>query len=211
MKKNSCVRCAFLCASMAACAGSASAAITATGGDATLVSPPASTVLGATESNTVAWAFNEAVTYTLTAPLDVDVTTPGLYTSAASLTPGVLPIGTVVNSHYLYSDPVANASNTYEGTVDFDAPVIGIIVLRRNLNASDYLGASGTLYGDNSARGLEVSVSSDTFRLSVSGTRVSFRFETSGATDDIRVLTIPTPGALSLAGVVLAGLTRRRR
>lgn len=186
--------------------------ITAVGGSATLIPAPPSTVLGANQSGTSAWAFNEAGPITLAAPVEVNVTAPGLYTSDASLTPGIIPAGTTVFSHYLYSDPVGGAVSTYEGFVEVDQPIIGIMVLRNRLNATDAIfGAPGTLYADNSARGLELATNADSFRLTVSGNRVEFVFRTSTATDDIRIITVPGAGATGLAGVALTAAARRRR
>lgn len=189
------------------------AGITGTGGSAVQIAPPASTVLGATEHTTQAWAFNEVTGLTLAAALSVDATTPGVYASPGVLTPGTIPAGTVINSHYLYSDPVGDALGTYEGFVDFDQPILGVIVLRSSLNATDaLLGAPGTTYGDNAARGLELSANADRFVISISQTRVSFRFLTTSATDDIRIITAPAPGmACSMLGAGLVLLARRRR
>lgn len=189
----------------------AQASIIATGGDAMLIGAPASSALGAMESNTVAPCWNEVSTFTLTAPLAVNATMPGTYASVGSLTPGIIPAGTVVSSHYLYSDPVGSAAGLYQGFMDFDQPVIGVIVLRSELNASDWVGAPGTVYADNVARGMEV-VSNEFFFLSVSTFRVGFQFNTTSATDDIRVITlVPAPGVAGLCAVLGAAAMRRRR
>lgn len=189
----------------------AQASIIASGGDVTVIAPPPSMALGALESNTTTHAWNEVSTFTLTAPLSVNATLPGTYSSVGSLTPGVIPAGTVVSSHYLYSDPVASSAALYQGFMDFDQPVIGIIVLRSELNASDWLGAPGTIYADNVARGMEV-VSNEFFFLSVSTFRVGFQFNTTSATDDIRVITlVPAPGAVGAFACASLWAARRRR
>ncbi len=187
----------------------AQASIVASGGDVLLIPPPPSMALGALESNTTTHAWNEVSSFTLTAPLSVNATLPGTYASVGSLTPGVIPAGTVVSSHYLYSDPVGSSAGLYQGFMDFDQPVIGIIVLRPELNASDWVGAPSTIYADNVARGMEV-ISNEFFFLSVSTFRVGFQFNTTSATDDIRVITlVPAPG---VAGVcAFAGLLTARR
>ena len=189
----------------------AHASIVATGGDAVLIGAPASSALGAMESSTVAPCWNEVSTFTLTAPLAVNATVPGMYASVGSLTPGVIPAGTVVSSHYLYSDPVGSGAGLYQGFMDFDQPVIGVIVLRPELNASDWVGAPGPVYADNVARGMEV-VSNEFFFLSVSTFRVGFQFNTTSATDDIRVITlVPAPGVAGIcAGLGVFALRRRR-
>lgn len=202
------MRCAMALLAMGA-GVSAQGALTTSGGSAVIIAPPASSVLGATESNTQAWAFNEVTNFTLATNLLVNATTPGTYTSNGSLTPGFIAAGTVINSHYLYSDPVGGSTEAYEGFVEFDQPILGIICLRSDLNSTDFLGALGTSYGDNSARGLELA-QAERFTITIAGTRVNFRFTTSTATDDIRIITaVPTPGALALLG--LGGLVTARR
>jgi hypothetical protein len=202
--------CTLCAAAIAACAGTfAHAAITAGGGATTIIAAPPSAVLGASESNTQTWAFNEVSNFTLTAALPVNATTPGTYTSNGALTPGVIPAGTPISSHYLYSDPVGGSLSVYEGFVEFDQPILGVIVLRADLNSSDFLGAPGTLYADNTARGMELS-QAERFVITISGARVNYRFETSSATDDIRIITaVPAPGAAALAS--LSGLLAMRR
>ncbi len=191
--------------------GAAQGAITTAGGDASLGPAPASTLLDALESNSIVRAFNEASGFTLATNLPVNATSPGVYNSNAALTPGVIAAGTVVNSHYLYADPVGNGPAAYEGFVEFDQPILGVIVLRNALNASDFLGAVGTLYGDNAARGMELS-GNEAFSITVSQFRVNFRFNTSGATDDIRVITaVPAPGAAAMLCLGAAVSMRRRR
>ncbi|MDX2146822.1 MAG: hypothetical protein SFZ23_04810 [Planctomycetota bacterium] len=203
----------FFCAS-AALAGAATVsfgAISSVTGSALLISPPPSTALGALQSNTRAPAFDERQDLVLGAGLSVDITTPGIYDALSDLTPGVIAAGTRVHSHYLYADPERRESTVYEGSVLFDQQVLGIIVLRSALNASDAaLGAPGTIYADNEARGLEFG--QDRVTLVLSGNRVNFRFTTSTATDDIRVITaVPAPaGVLALAPALLATLRRRR-
>lgn len=192
-------------------AGAAQGAITLTGGDALLGPAPASTLLDATESNTIARAFNEASSFTLATNLPVNATSPGVYTSNGALTPGVIAAGTVVNSHYLYADPVGDGPAMYEGFMEFDQPILGVIVLRGTLNSTDFLGAAGTLYGDNAARGMELS-GNEAFTITLSQFRVNFRFNTSGATDDIRVITaVPAPGVAVMVGAVAALSVRRRQ
>jgi hypothetical protein len=184
--------------------------ITGVSGSAVLIAPPPSVVLNALESDTEARAFNERDDLALTAGLRVDITIPGLYDMNTDLTPGVIPAGTVVSSHYLYSDPVSTAARVFEGAIEFDQPILGIIISRRGLNESDaFLGALGTTYADNDARGLELG--NDRLRLEVSRTRVVFRFSTAGFTDDIRVITIPTPGSAGIACVAAIGLVARPR
>jgi hypothetical protein len=87
------------------------------------------------------FAFDERQNVVLTTALAADV---GL-TSVA--------IGTIVSSHYIFFDPLKQATVT--GSVTFDAPILAIITTRRGLLASNYLGASQVTYHDPALVGLE--------------------------------------------------------
>lgn len=203
----------MICVCAGALCASAHGAVSGTGGMAVSIAPPATTVLDANESDTQARVFAEAQTVTLAAALPVDITVAGLYDAPGDLTPGVIGAGTVVNSHYLWTDPVGDAVRVYEGFVEFNQPILGVIVLRAGLNGTDaLLGNPLTLYADNAARGLELSTNADRVALSVSLFRVTFRFTTSGATDDIRVITaVPAAPAAALGTFAGLALARRRR
>jgi hypothetical protein len=197
-------------ASSALAAGSSMGSISSVSGAVALISPPVSTALNATESDTAAWAFDEVQGYTLPVGIAVNATLAGSYLSNGSLTPGVIPAGSVVNSHYIYADPFTGG--TFDGTVIFNQPIIGVIVLRSELNASDaFLGAPGTIYADNSARGMELNANADRFQIDVGLFEIRFRFSTGTATDDIRVLTIPAPATAGLVSIAALAAVRRRR
>lgn len=194
-------------------ASGAHAAVIGTTGQVVAIAPPANTTLDAFESNTEARVWTERANVTLANALDVDITTPGLYDAAGDLTPGVIPAGTVVTSHYLRTDPIGESVRVYEGTATFSDTIIGIIVGRTRLNATDLLlGAPGTIYANNSARGLELSANADRVLLTLTQNEVRIRWTTSGATDDIRVITVPTPASAGIAACMgLAAVRRRRR
>ncbi len=207
--KNFAALCGGACALVLVC-GSARGVIVANGGDTIVIAPPPSCALDVSEDNTFARAWNEG-TFTLTAPLALNATLPGNYTSVGSLTPGVIPAGTTIQSHYVYSDPIGSPVQMYQGFLDFDQPILGVIILRPQLNASDVVGAFGTTYADNVARGMEVSANENVF-ITISQLRVGFMFNTTTATDDIRIITaVPAPGALGFFGAAGLLAARRRR
>lgn len=182
-----------------------------TNGQAVEIAAPLSTVLNANQSNTEARVFAERTNWTLAADLNVNETRPGLYDAESDLLPGVIASGTQINSYYLWADPEGAAARRYEGSVTFDQPILGVILSRELLNVTDFLGAPGTAYGDNNARGLELGANADRFSLSISGNVLRFNFNTSTATDDIRIITVPAPGAAVMGGLGLMILGRRRR
>lgn len=187
------------------------AGVIGTTGAAVSVSAPPSVALGAFESNSDVPIFFES-SGTLALGVQVEITGPGLFDAPGDLTLATVPAGTAYESYLLRSDPVGGASRVYEGSVTFDQDVIGIIVGRSLLLASDsILGAPGTTYTDYAARGLELSANADRLQLSLNSRTVAFRFTTSTSSDDIRIITVPGPGsaALMLMGVLAA--SRRRR
>jgi hypothetical protein len=125
----------------------ATAGIVSTTGQVDLLSsPPASVKPGQLQSNTDIFAFTEQTDIKLSSAVNVDITSPGTYTTDASLTPGTISAGTSVASYFLHSDPQNNDS-IYDGSVTFSTPILGVIVLSGTLSNSDVqLGATGTAY-----------------------------------------------------------------
>lgn len=145
------------------------------------------------------FAFDEDQNIVLTAPLVIDVGS------------GPLSAGTIVASHYVFFDP--GPSQHVVGTVEFDAPVLGIITATANLANSDFLANTGVTYLSPGQRGLEAGDS-----VSFSGTnRILFDTFASSPGDYVRVLTafspadIPEPGTLVLLslGLVAGSIWRR--
>jgi hypothetical protein len=128
-------------------ATAASAAIISTSGQVVQIPPPPS-VMGDLESNDHMFAFDEQQNVTLASALAVDITTAGVYDDQADLTPGTIPAGTVVNSHFVHADKVGEGGGgvNLEGTVTFDTDIVGIALVGATLDASDFLGAPGTVY-----------------------------------------------------------------
>jgi hypothetical protein len=93
--------------------------------------------------------FDESQHVTLPSPLAVNISQPGTYKLVADETPTVIPAGTVVNSQFVHVDKGTQFSTVLTGTIHLDSDVIGIILdnaASQALDASDYLGAPGTLY-----------------------------------------------------------------
>lgn len=158
-------RCLLLVAALASVvsvnlAAPAGASIDSVSGQVTfLATAPPSVEIGALQSDTTMYAFNEQQCVALPSSLPVDITAPGTYDSTASLTPGTLAAGTVVSSQFVNADKVGKQKpfTDLTATIHTDQPIVGIEVLSHELNLSDFLGAPGTLYptGDF-GRGLEL-------------------------------------------------------
>jgi hypothetical protein len=192
---------------------SAHAGIVSVTGNGTLIDAPASVATNVgLESNSTAFVFSEQSGFTLSSPATVDITASGSYPTAASLTPGSIAAGTVVDSTYFHFDPVGtNDSLRYNVTIEFNADILGLAILDGTLTGTDFLGAPGTTYVANN-RGLELNRQD---LVSVAGRTVTITGLASTASDDFRIITsaVPEPGSLALVGLALTGaaLASRRR
>jgi hypothetical protein len=159
-------------------------------------------------------AWNEVQDFRLTAPLSIDLGG----TSIAA--------GTWISSHGLVFDPLR--PKTLEGTVTFDQPILGVILLTATLVASDWLGVAPTVYNSPPGRGLDLGANDVT---SFSGNVLSFSWVSGDPGDNVRVITagiaraeaaplaragadaVPEPAgwATMIAGLLAAGLVLRRR
>jgi len=194
--------------------GSMGAILGVTGDIDALATAPPSVKLGHLTSNTDIFAFTEHTGLTLPSDVAVNITAPGTYDSTASLTPGTVAAGTVVDSYLLHAD-TASGSHMFDGTVTFSAPILGVLVLSHALNVSDpILGAPGTAYptGD-SERGLELKPDQDFVSLSSDMRTLTVHYFTHGNIDELRVLTAvtPEPSSLVIAGGGMLFLTAALR
>jgi hypothetical protein len=159
-------------------AGTASAAIVATGLDAVQF-VPADVRLNQTESDVRIIAFNERQ-QCVTLPSDLQVDN------------GVLPKGTKVKSHFNHADAV-NAL-LLEGRVRYDTQIVGVISTSAGLDATDALfGRPGVVYpapGAEPFRGLEPGVQADQYQIIFGGFGIQYRLEIplDSFSDQIRVL-----------------------
>lgn len=181
--------------------GSAHAAITSISNDGILhVNPPSTIGLPNNNEANVVQGFDEVQGLTLASAL-------GVY-SLSLANDVLLPAGTTINSHMIVFDPAQSRSRTAD--ITFSEPILGIIFRDLPLfNTHALLGRPGVSYPANNvtAYGLE---STESVML-INPTTIRFSAAASSPGDRFRVLTVPTPGAVALAGlgVVVAG--RRRR
>jgi hypothetical protein len=133
-------------------ASASGAEISGTSGSVTKIAPPPSVVAGALESDTTMYAFDEQQCVPAAAKLPVDVTQAGTYHLTSDLTPGTIAAGTPVSSHFVHADKVGDKIGkkvppvTFSGSITVDQPILGIAVTDHSLDATDVLGAPGTVY-----------------------------------------------------------------
>ena len=154
------------------------------------VTPPSSVLYHDTESNTQIIAFVEKQNHVLTMPISVDITTSGTSSPPGSLTPGVIPANTAVNSYFIHLDPPGTGPTvSLSGSITLDEKIIGVIVSPSNLDASDgELGFSMTSYPVGRLRGLE-SASPDFITVDIDLATVSVRVLTNTQVDQARIIT----------------------
>ena len=168
-------------------------------------SNPANTVGNNTFQNPNLYGFNEDQNIRLTSDLAVDFLAGG--------GSGVINEGVTVASHYIFFDP--RNSTTQQGSVTFDADILGVISSTENLLASDILFNNGVNYLNPNARGLEAGDAIDI----VFGDTLTVDWRASTPGDYVRVLTgfspIATPLPASiwmfLTGIVALTTFRKRK
>ncbi len=156
-----------------------------------LIAPPASVVVDQTQSSTVAFLFPESSGLVLTAPLDVDLTTPGSYATQASVTPGTIAAGTRVRSWLIHFDPVGGANQTVDATVTFDHEILGLAILVPSLEASDaVVGDASVAYpaaGSDPNRSVELA-NQDEIRWGDDNRSLELILTAGTGTDQVRVI-----------------------
>ena len=179
------------------------------------VAPPASVVFNDTESSNII-VFAEQQDLTLSADLEIDASTPGLFDGSVAPVPATIPAGTILNSYFVHFDPIGTTQTEQFGAIVFDEPILGLIITPDNLSTSDaVLGLSGTSYPTGqAARGLENV--QDIFELSADRRTVTIhRFSSTFPGEQMRIITVPEPAArwLAVAAVLplLGWYLRRRR
>lgn len=189
------------------------AGISGTSGDVhILATPPATVMPNAFENDHKIWIFNEQMNYLLGGSVNVNITAPGYYNSNGSLTHGTIASGQRVNVYYMHFDP--KRSKRRSGTVTFDEAILGVIVTKGDLTASNFLGSGGTIYPSN-VNNMGLEMGSDRVRVSPDMKTLTVDWQASSPGDRIRVMTVvPEPASMIALGtglVSLFGLRRRSK
>lgn len=187
-------------------------AIVSVTGQVSLIAPPASLAFGAYTDKTQAFAMNERQGVLFSGGFDKYMPVVGLAYTTSNLMPGLMPSPMWVDSHMIHFDNsgLAAPHPIVTGTITFNKPILAVICSLGRLDASDgVLGAPGTVYANGEpSRG--ISSVTDTFKL-LSATTIQFSLQNGGAMDNIRVLTVPTPGVGAASALLLGMVSKRRR
>lgn len=187
------------------------------------IAPPPSVLPGALTNQTDAYLFLES-TLTLSSPLAVDISSPGLYNTSSPSSAGVIPAGTDISSYMIHHESVSQQYSFIYITYTFPEPVLGIITTDAKLDATDLtLGAPGTLYPTGlEFRGLEMpyTITPDSVFWAGNQVYVAVASTTALILDQMRVITeatipVPEPGSITLSVLGAVGLAvmcwRKRR
>ena len=165
-------------------------------GQVAVISAPKTVEVGKLEDNNYAKLFSEQTNTTLTNRVTVDASKVGTYSQESSYKPATILEGTKINSYYLHADRVG-APTTFQharGSITFNEPILGVVTTQSNMNLSDHLGSKTTLYSKvgRSIDGTDT-LHSDWFSISEDRKTITFDFQTSTASDDVRIITAATP------------------
>jgi hypothetical protein len=165
-------------------------------GQVQLITAPRTVEVHKLEDNSAAKFFSEKKNVVLAASLTVDVSSVGTYSQEAGYKPANILAGTKVNSYYLHADRVGQPAAFLfaRGSITFSEPILGVQATQAGLNQSDFLGVTGTRYPKV---GREIdgqdSRNRDTFSISSDRRTITFAFQTSNNSDDVRIITATSP------------------
>jgi len=166
------------------------AGIVTTTGAISRISPPSSVEQDRLESDGEMGIFIERAGHVTTATMLVNASESGTYDETADLTPALIPSGAIVDSYFLHFDPVS-AVVELEGTVRFDTPIVGLMILDFALGYSDFeLGAPMVSYTSARDRGLELDKNPDEFEISSDFLTLNISLQASNVLDQVRIVTL---------------------
>lgn len=156
---------------------------------------------GAPGGGNTVYAFEEGQDIVVTdLAFDVDAAGLGVGWSGGDPTGAFLANGTI-DSHYLHLDTPNGNLLTLSGFVEFDAPVLGVMVETTTLDAGDAaVGSGGVTFESGRVLG-----PTDSFSLEANDRRLVFSFQNGANVDQVRVLTGGVASGGPVTEIVVAG------
>ena len=195
--------------SLVHCAAVSAGIVGQTGAINTTAPHPPRLLFDDLESDTQMWVWQEQEDLELPADLHLDITEDGICARNDDLSPGIIPAGTHINSYLFHFDRDEVTILYLEGSITFAEDIVGIIALYDPLRESDYV--LGTLeasaYSTNPDRQIEL-LPQD--YITLAGSTLWLDMCASNAIDEMRIITVPEPAALSLLALGGLALLRRR-
>jgi len=134
---------------------------------------------------------------------------------------GTVPVGTAVNSYILHFDAVGNTGGLpvyeFHETINFDEKVLGLIFDTSEtgvqLATSDSIVGLGAGFYETDAARRKLEVNQDYWiDTAIFGTSVTLDLFTNSSMDEVRIVTVPVPGAvlLGMLGLSVVGVKLRK-
>ncbi len=170
-------------------------------GQTLAINTPTTVAVNGFEDQYYAKFFAEKAGVTLSCPLNVDASGPGVYSVSTDYTPATILAGTKINSYYLHADTLGQPSEFQhmKGSITFDNPILGIVSTPSTLSSSDLLGSSSTFYPNTGRATDQGTVKPDVFLISADRKTLTYDLQTAPASDDLRIIT--SAGPLSPSGI----------
>ena len=184
-------------------------------GDLELISDPESLARKGLVNDRRARLIEENAFYLLPRDTYVDIESPGVFDQWRDLPPHrpSLAAGSLVNSYLVHADS-GGRSVVFEGSITFDAAVLGLIVRQRTLRQTNETFGDPDIQYPKIHAGLELGLHRDWVTLSEDRLTVSWHFTTRHGIDQLRIIEDPIPEPatwiLTAAGLVSSILLRRR-
>lgn len=168
---------------------------------------PGSVVTGELESDASIFVFAERSGLVLPQIVNVNISLPGTSPneSGRNLSPATIPAGTRINTYYIHYDKIGTGqAQSATGSVTFDEEILGLIIGGVGLLGTNALiGLPSTAYPPGQDHQQVELGDGSSVTLSADRRTVSVTLRVTCCADNIRVLTVASPGAAQTASTTI--------